>query len=295
MLNNKLLSYCLDADNYVSAEDPDSSLIEDFFLDKKTFSEKLLQGNYDELEWSIDLKVLDSEENELLSLTSLEYGALQSLSEDALSIKRGAIFEKKDNISPISRQVRKNQATIQTAILNKYAVSFNYKDAHGDLKPHTCFPTYIYTNVSDNWIYFNTTSGFPFRLDRITSACKILKNYGDFPESEPNPYKDNIWGAYYRKGDLPIHVKIQIRPETATIIQKITADTQHRKHMCKLYEEGEFYYYEDDIIGLGEFQRWLRSYGSSIQVIEPKELRDDIINAAKTGLEFYAMSESWNI
>ena len=65
--------------------------------------------------------------------------------------------------------------------------------------------------------------------------------------------------------------------------------------MCKLYEEGEFYYYEDDIIGLGEFQRWLRSYGSSIQVIEPKELRDDIINAAKTGLEFYAMSESWNI
>ncbi len=295
MFNNQILAFCIDSNDYVNSADPESSFIEDFLSNKTEYSLKLLNGDFDHLHWTIDLKVLDSEENELLPLTSMEYGALQSLGETALTIKRNSIFEKKDNISPISKQIRKNQITIQNAIINKYAVAFNYKNALGEMKPYICFPTYMYTNVSDNWIYFNTTDGFPFRLDRITSLCKTLKNHGEFPEIEPNPYRENIWGAYYKKGDTPVHVKIRIRPETATIIDKITADTKHRKHMCRLYKKGEFYYYEDDIIGLGEFQRWLRSYGSSIQVIEPKELRNNIIDAAQKTLEFYNISDSWDI
>ena len=295
ILDNKVLSFCLDSDDYINPSDPESSFIEDYISNKKDYSYKLLNGDFDCLHWTIDLKILDTEENDLLALTSIEYGALQSLGENALSIKRSSIFEKKDHISPISKQIRKNQITIQNAILNKCAIAFSYKDAHGELKSHICFPTHMYTNVSDNWIYFNTTKGFPYRLDRITSTCRILKDYGNFPEIEQNPFKDNMWGAYYKKGDTPVHVKIRIRPETSTIIKKITEDTQHRKHMCRLYQQGEFYFYEDDIIGLGEFQRWLRSYGSSVQVIEPKELRDNIIEAAKTTLEFYDIANFWDI
>lgn len=295
MLTNKTISSCLDSDDYINPSDPELSFIEEYTNNTRTFNKKILKGDFDNLHWTIDLKILDSEEHELLTLTSIEYGALQSLNDSNLSLKRNSIFEKKDNVSPVSPQIRKNQITIQNAILNKQAIGFTYKDSHGEMKPFICFPTYMYTNVSDNWIYFNSTDGFPFRLDRITSVCRTLKDYGEYPTVEPNPYKDNIWGAYYKKGDTPIHVKIRIRPETATIIQKITEDTRHRKNMCKLYSKGDFYYYEDDIIGIGEFQRWLRSYGSSIQVIEPVELRDTIINAAKKTLELYSMSESWEI
>jgi len=295
LLDNNVLAYCLDSDDYVNPSNPDTSFIEDYFDNPIIYSKKIIEGIFDNLHWTIDLKILDLEESELLSLTSIEYGALQSLGEGSLFIQNSLIFEKKDIILPVSNQIRKNQITIQNAILNKSAVAFTYKDAHGDIKSHICFPTYMFTNVSDNWIYFNTTKGFPFRLDRITSTCRILKEYDDYTPEEPNPYRDYIWGAYYKKGDVPVHVKVQIRPETATIIQKITADTAHRKHMCKLYQKGDFYYYEDDIIGLGEFQRWLRSYGSSVQVIEPIELRDSIIQAARTGLEFYAISDSWDI
>lgn len=88
-------------------------------------------------------------------------------------------------------------------------------------------------------------------------------------------------------------MKLRIKENTSNIISKIKNDTRHRQATCKLYQKGEHFYYEDDIIGIDEFHRWLRSYGSSIQVLEPARLREKIIAAAETTLDYYSWVEKW--
>ena len=55
----------------------------------------------------------------------------------------------------------------------------------------------------------------------------------------------------------------------------------------KLYKDGNYYYYEDDILGMPDFRRWLRSYGSSITVLEPQTLIDEIIESTRKTLSYY--------
>ena len=60
-----------------------------------------------------------------------------------------------------------------------------------------------------------------------------------------------------------------------------------RSETGKLYANGDYYYYEDDILGIPDFRRWLRSYGSSITVLEPQSLIDEITKNTKKTLFYY--------
>lgn len=293
LLNNNILSSCIDTNDYINNDDPESSFIEDFNFDNENISKQILSGMYDNYNWTINLRVLDLEEDQLLPLDSLEYNALLNISESKSSFKRSAIYEKKDNITKVSKIIRTNQETIRIAVEKKHAITFTYKDSKGIISNPVCFPTEIFTNVSDNWIYFNTTDGYPYRLDRIISNVKELKDYGPFPKVIDNPYKQNIWGAFSSKDDIPIHVKIVISDTGANLIRKIKNDIKHREPIGHLYKKDGLYFYEDDIIGLPEFQRWIRGYGSSIQVIEPLDLQEKMIESAKTALSNYERADEW--
>ena len=85
----------------------------------------------------------------------------------------------------------------------------------------------------------------------------------------------------------PIHVKLQINTGTTNIIEKIKRDTVLRSETGKLYKDGNFYYYEDDILGIPDFRRWMRSYGSSITVLEPQTLIKEIIENITKTLTYY--------
>lgn len=294
LLNNTILKSCITGDSRNHTH-YDETLLDKYYDDKDQFSSDLLSGKYDTISWNIDLKVLSPDEEQLLGLDSIEYGALQDLGESHLSIKHGALYERKDNITKVPRTVRQNQELIQTAIINKMMISFSYRDRLGKCGTHTGFPISISTNVVDNWIYFELANEFTYRLDRIIGAVKITKDSISFPEVKINEKKKYVWGSYFNENDEPEHVKVVVTDITPNIIHKIQNDIRHRKTMCKFYKKGNYYYFEDDIIGIPEFQRWLRGYGSSIQVLKPDYLRNDIINASVTALHNYALSEKWNI
>ena len=126
---------------------------------------------------------------------------------------------------------------------------------------------------------------------RLTSTNKA----GDFPGIKARPNQKYIWGAYSKPDDVPVHVKLRIAPETQNIISKIKRDTSLRSETRKFYQDSDNYYYEDDIIGLGEFQRWVRSYGSSVIVIEPESLRNEITERAIQTLDLYEASKCWGV
>ena len=86
---------------------------------------------------------------------------------------------------------------------------------------------------------------------------------------------------------IPTHIKLRIKAGTTNIIEKIKSDTVLRIKTGKLYKDDEYYYYEDDILGMPDFRRWLRSYGSSITVLEPQTLIEEITENTNKTLSYY--------
>jgi hypothetical protein len=176
---------------------------------------------------------------------------------------------------------------------NSLAVSFDYRCGNGENEHVICHPVDFTTNVSDNWIYMNSAEGNCYRLDRFKSPCKNAAHAGPAPEYIENPKKKYAWGSYFNDTEEPTHVKVRIADETQNIINKIQNDIKYRRQTSKFYKEGNFYYFEDDVIGLGEFQRWVRGYGSSILVLEPKEMQENIVTNAHRILDLYEKSNEW--
>lgn len=293
LIQNNVLSACISGED-PNSYDSDFTFMDEYLDDESKVSSDILLGKYDHYVWTIDLKVLSPDEEQLLGLTALEYGAIQSLGESGTSFKHNAIYEIKDNITKIGKSIRKNQAVIQTALNNHSAISFNYRNNSGTIETLVGFPITLSTNVADNWIYFELANdNNTYRLDRVTDNIKLQKNFGPFPKIKENPNKKYMWGSYFAETAVPEHVKIAITDTSPNILRKIRNDIRHRDGLCSFYEKNGIYYYEDDIIGIPEFQRWIRGYGSSIQVLEPIYLKNRILDAAKRTLQLYETSEKW--
>lgn len=292
ILRNNTLSTCIDATD-PNDPDPDHSVYNEFVNAEEMVAKNLLAGKYDCYLWSMDLKILRPDEDQILSLNALEYSALLNSRKIDIAFQHGAIYERKDNITEIPKSIRENQERIQTAIDNRFSISFCYRDRAGNTKIHTGFPQNATTNVTDNWIYFELANEKTYRLDRVTSMVKIIKNPEEFPEIHTNPKKKYMWGSYFDASAEPVHVKIVITDTTTNLIRKIKSDIHHREGLCRFYKSGSYYFYEDDIIGILEFQRWLRGYGSSIQVIEPLSLRETMIESVRKALTNYETAEIW--
>lgn len=291
-MNNSVLSACISGDDMESPE-PDYSVTDEFLDNKELFSKNLLAGKYDHIIWNIELKVLSPDEDQLIGLSPLEFSSIQSLGESKTSFRYGGIYERKDNTGTVDKTIRKNQEIIQTAIQNHSLISFSYRNRGGRVELHEGFPINISTNVVDNWIYFELANEFSYRLDRVASQIKLINDGRSFPIVVDNPKRKYMWGSFFNETAEPEHVKIVITDITTNIIQKIENDIHHREGLCQFYKKGNYYYYEDDIIGIPEFQRWLRGYGSSIQVIEPIYLRERMLDSAKMALDYYSKSDLW--
>lgn len=293
LIQNSILSSCIEGEDTTST-DPEYSFMNEYSDNSELISTNILNGNYDNILWTIDLKVLDHNEDQLLGLSPLEYSAIEELGESKTSFKHIDIFEIKNNIRKIEENERRNQDQIQSAIDCKTAISFNYKTNSGKIESHTGLPVNIMTNVVDNWIYFELANETNiYRLDKIIRSVKSVKNKEPFQVPKGNPYKKYMWGVSFNEIDKPIHVKLVVSDSNPNLIQKIKNDIRHREGLCSFYQEDDLYYYEDDIIGMNEFRRWLRSYGSSIQVIEPSYIRKDITDKAYKTLSYYQESEKW--
>lgn len=77
----------------------------------------------------------------------------------------------------------------------------------------------------------------------------------------------------------PTHIKLMIFDED-DMIERLRTDTFGRKRgsltgPCS-YGEDTVYYYEDDVLGLKPFKKWVKEFGESVIVLEPKELAYEI-------------------
>ncbi len=92
-----------------------------------------------------------------------------------------------------------------------------------------------------------------------------------------------MWGTEY--SDEPIHIKLKIY-DKAGVPERVRRDLGKKADRC-LKKDVDGYIYEDDVIGIKKCMAWVRSYGSSIIVLEPKDERQRMIESAKERYAYY--------
>lgn len=290
LLNNQILAACIYPDEDLEDLDWDD-------LEPETRTENILNGRYDEQVFHIELPAVDSDNMELLALTPMEYSELKKRLGSDLSFKRKPLYETKTIIPPVPEEVRNRQVAIIDAIAAHFGITFSYKFPNNTIQSIHCHPVELATNVTDNRIYLYSASGQAYRLDRMVSSCRRYKESSDSQittgEREADPNRKYIWGSSPGRDMEPQHVKLLIRNATPNILFKIKNDTRYRHDTCNLYKDGDTYYYEDDILGMSDFKKWLRGYGSAIIVLEPESIRKEILESARIALNLYEQVDQW--
>ncbi|MDP4091062.1 MAG: WYL domain-containing protein, partial [Bacillota bacterium] len=121
-----------------------------------------------------------------------------------------------------------------------------------------------------------------YRLDRILHIKETQDNFSPIAGFNIDDYLANMWGM--EQGE-PFKVKVKFM-KVGNVAYKIRRDLECRKNK-KLTEYEDHIVYEDTVVGINNFKSWLRTYGGAAVVLEPKELREQMIESAKRCLEYY--------
>lgn len=122
-----------------------------------------------------------------------------------------------------------------------------------------------------------------FRIDRIQSMAVTEEGF-ELPEGfDLDDYLEGQWGVY--RGE-PVRVRVRFYDDY-NVISRVRAETAHRGHAALAQVGPGVWEYSDTVLGDAEFRVWLRSFGSSAEVLEPASMRDDLIASARRMKSIY--------
>lgn len=171
---------------------------------------------------------------------------------------------------------------IHQAIIDQKCITIKYKTAKGVISHISLKPLKIAYDVDENLYSILSIHDSSIQVHRLDHILSIDEN-SDKPEPQDETLLDiypNVWGNYF--SDPPEHVKVKFYNE-ANVWNKVRRELAYRSN-GKLYEDGEFLYYEDTVYGISKFRSWIYGYGSSAIVLEPQSLRQHIIDSLKARL-----------
>ena len=265
------------------------------------FETLLLDGCFDHLPIFLEYNI---GETYYLSLSSEESVALQMLDEEALyqkdsthtSIhptiqKLGKLYTNSYKIKdsylytheytmPNSKLTLYHKLDLlNKAITQRSCLLLKYQSAKNQMQQFVFRPLKISYDADENLyavlsIYNNAVQ--VHRLDRILSLTETTEQV-PVPDMTKLDIYPNVWGNCF--SDTPEHVKVKFYNE-ANVWQKVRKELAYRTN-GKLYENDGFLYYEDTVYGISKFHAWIRGYGRSVIVLEPKSLRDKILESLR--------------
>lgn len=111
-----------------------------------------------------------------------------------------------------------------------------------------------------------------YHLSKMREVVSLSETFEQTETFDMREWLAPYWGMEF---GMPISVKVRFYNRSQTL-DKLRKDVAHRTS-CWLREEEEgSWLMEDRIIGENEFITWLLGFGSSAELLEPKELRAKI-------------------
>lgn len=160
---------------------------------------------------------------------------------------------------------------IEEAILEGKTLKIKYKSNKGNIIDLTINPSgLVYLDYKDMWylvVQGDRTS--LYRVDKIIQAEIIEGNLSEFNKE----FFEESFGV--SSEDL-VDIKIIFDKEKFIYKKLIKYKAIHKA--AEIIETEDSYILKDRVRGILEIKRWIRGFGKSAYVIEPKNLREDIIN-----------------
>lgn len=307
LLKNKLLSTHIFLDSGRSDYEDDD---ESEQSSSKNLFEELLKGVYDNTEIIFDEIEGLTPGFFLLPFSAIEYECMKNYYPGMIDETDSGTFEIKDIWGSLSSDILAIEEKLQTAITYHKQIRLRYISLAKKTISCTCTPIEIIQDTTHHHIYLKDSKNNLYRLDRIKCSFDAngkvangIQEVSDTSTSSTKSSPSNSLSKFYwavnnkeiysesNTNEKPVHVKIQIKNETRNLINKLKKDTILRSETAKLYIKNGFWYYEDDILGIQDFRRWLRGYGSSLVVLEPRSLVKEIVKGYHTTLAYYKILE----
>lgn len=182
-------------------------------------------------------------------------------------------------------ECEKHIPLIGTAIIQKKIINGKYKLKDNKIIEMKIEPLKLVYYELENKFYLlgqYNNELMTYDLEKFIEVKVANEHFEDKLNLNFNEYLAKNWGM---ETSDPVKVKIKFIKE-ANVEDKVKRDLERR--IYKVIEDYEdCFIYSDEVVGINSFKQWLRSFGSSAIVIEPKELRDHMIESAKRALEYY--------
>lgn len=265
-------------------------------LDNEEFNINLFpdidfSDDYDEFDNDIKWFAISQKENSaILSLTSLELMSFKLFInniKESISKKK---YEKinlviKNNFNSMNDEQKRFLRIIEKALKKENVITLSYRNKQDKVNVFDVCPIgIVYYEFESLWymVGYWKEMIFYYRLDRIKNV--VIKNITfEYPDNfNMRESMANLWGM-----ELGEEYKVKVKfKNDYNLVEKLKRDLYNRKN-AKLYTKDKYIIYEDRVIGINNFKMWVRGFGSDAIVIEPKEVRDDILNSAKEMYEYY--------
>jgi len=166
--------------------------------------------------------------------------------------------------------------------ITKRKIKIQYHSISSGLSTRIVHPYGITTYKGDSYMVAfceKRKKVLDFKICRINDYTILEDKYSIDKHFSWDNYIKNCIGIY--KGN-EIKVTLEIRNDFRYIVkEKIWVDDQ------KITDFGDYIIFEAKMRGYNEIKSWILSMGSNVKVIEPQNLKDDILREVKQIIEYY--------
>lgn len=237
------------------------------------------EEDYRESEWRV---IEDLQGYYLLNLNSFEKYFIDMICSLREEKNKFDIKTKKNyNTNEYDDKIEK----ILIAIKSKKILKIKYRQATGEVSLIKLEPLAVVFYEFSSIFYIlgqGNDKLLTYNMDRIFEIQETNKIYKRNIDVNIEEYLANRWGM--EQGE-ELHVKVKFIKE-ANVERKVKRELECRKNKT-IEDFPDHFIYSDNVIGKNSFKQWILGYGSSAIVLEPQELRDEIMDSAKKALNLY--------
>jgi predicted DNA-binding transcriptional regulator YafY len=174
------------------------------------------------------------------------------------------------------------------AIKSKTALRISYQPYSHPAPQEKVVHSYLLKEFRNRWFLFGRDEGANrltnYALDRIKKVKVTKEAYVENDIFEPEAYFKYLIGVSVPEGAQPESIEIKVyKPSVPYILSK---PIHHNQELVKVYKDGTALIKLKLIINY-ELKSMLLSYGSGIQIIKPKSLRQDVRALIKEMQQLY--------
>jgi len=130
-----------------------------------------------------------------------------------------------------------------------------------------------------------------YKLERITSAETLSERYSIPDDFDGIEHLKHAWSIY--AGDTPIRVVLRFHP---SVVRRLK-ESQWHSSQSPLTADPEAHGYvrlSFEIADTTDLKPWIRGWGAACEVLEPSDLRAEMIGEARKLAELYGISSNSN-